>query len=144
MAIGALISSVVIILLNGIDKFWKQEIIDVSSEEITSKINIIGIPIPEKAYNINFYYQGWQNYTCWLAFSASDTEISKAIEEMKKSALFRLDIKAKPDIPLDEKGHKVINWWPENHDNLEIFSSDYFWLGYDKKNNRVYIFKFDT
>ena len=144
IVIGALISTAVIFVVNGIDKFWKPQIINVSSEEITSKISIIGIPIPEKAYNIDFYYIGFQDYTCCLAFSASEAEITKTIEEMKKIALLRLDSKAKPEIPLDKKGNKIINWWPENNDNLEIFSSDLFWIGHDKKNNRIYIYKFDT
>jgi hypothetical protein len=144
LIIGVLITSACIFMHHIAANFMKPQILDISSEKIMGTILSCYIPIPEKAYNIDFYYQGSQNPACWLAFSESEKEITNMIDEMKKDALYRFTSRAEPRIPKDKKGKEIIDWWPKNYDNLEISSSDFFWIGYDKKNHRVFIYRFST
>ena len=63
ICIGILVASIGVVVYSGLNIFLKSRVINISSEEMISKTSIIGIQIPEKAYNIDFYYDEWQDYT---------------------------------------------------------------------------------
>ena len=107
-----------------------------------SKTSIIGIQIPEKAYNIDFYYDEWQDYTCWVAFSASDEEIQEVIQGLNIQK--QNEYKSTPYMPKDKNGRALLGWWPESTKNFEIYYGQFCWMGYDKKNSGLYIYKFST
>ena len=141
--IGLLVSSFIVFMYAGLNAF-KSQVIDISSSKIRDKVSIRGIQIPEKAYNIDFYYTGFQDYTYWLAFSASDEEIRKVFPGANTKDKEEYRPNPNSYMPKDKNGNTLLDWWPEDTENFEIRSSKFGWMGYDKKNSRLYIYKFKT
>lgn len=113
-----------------------------SSDNLKEKFSRVGVELPEKAYNIDFYYTGFQDYTCWLAFSASDEEIQEVILGLNTQR--QDEFKPIPYMPKDKNGKTLLAWWPESTKDFDIYYGQFCWMGYDKKNSRLYIYKFST
>jgi len=110
------------------------------------KDNILGYAIPDKAYNIEYYCDNANDYTCWLAFSATDQEIEATINQLAGRKDADIKHRAEPRLPPKDKyGYDVISGWPEDTSDFEIYYGEYYlWIRYDKKNSRLYVYDFST
>ena len=111
-----------------------------SSYDLKYKIEHTNIVLPKKAYDIDFYYKGFNAFTCWLAFSAGSKEIENMIDQMQEYDENKT--KPIPYVPTDTGGRPLIDWWPKKMDNIEVFYRQLWWIGYDKENSRVYLYKY--
>ena len=117
------------------------------------RMGIMHIEIPERAWDVSYHYQPIaMDGCCYLAFSAEEEDIIKIIEGLKRdssrvtddsSSSYTQNFKDIPT-PKDNRG-RVVKWWTDIPvDKLEIHSGEYYWLGYDKINSRVYFYTFST
>jgi len=114
-----------------------------SSEKVYTKLAKIGIELPSKAYNIELYLDdGFLDYTCYLAFSATPKEIKDFIGNAQKKHTNKTMTQATPHISKNKNGQMTISWWPENTEKFEIYYRQFCWMGYDKKNSRLYIYQY--
>ncbi len=143
LIIGIFLGIIPTILFYNIKEFldsWNTKPYSHSSEELINKISRFGIIVPQNAYSLDFYLDNGRDYGCWLAFSASDAEIRKTISSLEKEEKYKPTV----HLPKDKVGNILIEWWPKSTKGFEIFYGHYCWMGYDKKNHRLYIYKFTT
>ncbi len=115
-----------------------------SSDNLKEKFSRVGVELPEKAYNIDFYYTSGIDYTCWIAFSASDNDIQETIQGLEVKSQSKEKYEPTFYLPKDKNGKTLLVWWPESTKDFDIYYGQFCWMGYDKKNSRLYIYKFST
>lgn len=121
--------------------FFKPVEIKINHADIVDRSRYIGIEIPPKAYDIDFYYICFLDHTLFLAFSANNEEIDKALSHIKNiNQSMSPNQKVIPCIPKNKNGKDVINWWPKNYENLGVTLGDLIWIGHDRQTGRVYVY----
>ena len=142
---GAFCAFIVVKAYDLVNNLWKaMEPTTYSMNTVRDGYRSIGIILPERAWDVNYHFQPLAMDCRWyVAFSADKKDIIKIIEHYKN--LYPAD---SPNfsipIPKDKKD-KRLKWWPYlPSDKLEIIWGEQYWVGYDKANSRVYIYKFTT
>lgn len=144
--VGIFIGGISIILFYNVkemlDNLFQPPYVN-SSEKLYAKLAKIGIELPEKAYNIEFYFDdGFLDYTCYLAFSASPEELKDFIGDAPKIWNDKTKPKPTPKVSKNKDGEKIIPWWPENTTKFDIYYGHFLWIGYDKEHYRVYLYQY--
>ena len=122
---------------------WKTISFIYSTSNLKKKTSSIGIELPEKAYNIEFYlFDGFLDYNSYLAFSASEKEIRNFIGQAPMTYDKKMGPKPTPDVIKDKQGQSLIDWWPEDTKDFEIYYGQFRWMGYDTKNSRLYLYQY--
>lgn len=119
-----------------------KESMEYSIDSIREKTSSMQIEIPEKAWDLCFFWKtSGPDCQCFLAFSAAREDIIKTIQHLKETTAQEYNNFTVPD-PVDNTGKKL-NWWTSiSASDLETYRGSFYWAGYETRNSRVYIYRF--
>jgi hypothetical protein len=128
------------------DKLWAITRIYESSDQARARIASAGIDLPEKAYDLEYFYYSGKDFTRWLAFSADNEDIERIITKL---TVRRTDSGGPatpqriPEKPEDwVEGSTVGDWWPTSEKGLNVIKGDFFWIGHDPIRQRLYYYTY--
>lgn len=137
------------------DMFEPKLPVNLSSQELIEKIRqYSAFTVPDNAYDIRYYYEGFTDGWYWCAFSVGEEDLKKLEAEYAPwfaPTPVKPQISSEPGeadwppfapgtIPLPPQNKESAAWWPKEKGNLKSAGSEKDWIGIDPLNHRVYCY----